>query len=94
MGMKRYGLKHKDYGILKIETEAIKDINCVLYVEHKLNNYSDKPAWMVDSIEKAEYVKNHRWASWGNYDKPCHSFKSEDLIIIKFAITVEEVEAE
>jgi len=51
--------------------------------------YDEENIWVVDSFEKAEYVRNNS-TDWynANYNTPQHSYHSNELSVVKLEIEV------
>ena len=85
MELIRYGLKLKRTGeLLGFYPEANpEDGECISVMFHLESRSDCKRIWLVDTPEKAEYVRTHS-TDWHNADwkTPSHSFSEYDLEVV------------
>ena len=88
----KYGLRHKKFDrILGVSLKSNDGQAFCVSTTTELDENSDE-MWLVDTALNAEYVRQFS-TEWYNacHETPSHSFKSEDLEVVKIEIiTIEE----
>ena len=91
----KYGLRHKKSNIiLGVSLQSNDGQSFCVSTTTTLNDYSED-MWLVDTPINAEYVRQFS-TEWYNacHETPSHSFKPEELEIIKIEITTIEEKIE
>lgn len=89
----QYGLmKTSNQKILGFSTSSNENGDFCSDTKYILNDCA-QPSWVVSTPEHAEYVRTHS-TKWYNssYDTPTHSYKADELSVIKIETKIEVME--
>lgn len=90
----KYGLRHKKTGeLLKVSLTSNGEDYEGVSISHTLSDYGKD--WLVDKMFTAEYVRRNSTEYYNaEYETPKHSFKMDDLEVVKVGIIVDIVPME
>jgi len=90
----QYGLRYKKKGILlKVQATSNEGRTECVSISHSLVDWTENPAWLVDSPEHAEFVRQYD-TPWYNaeYDTPINNYDANELEVVKVVTEIEEEE--
>lgn len=86
-----YGLRHKKSGkILTLTQTPVEDPEFSDDTIFRLGTHGNIP-WYVDTVTKVVQIKDDPpgWYNAGNYERPTHDYKKQELQIVRYTIQIE-----